>query len=130
METEIDIQKRIADQMRNTSDLMKFHNGEFSTFYGNRNDFKKSSILLKAITTHSANQMRLNQIIKSANILSSVALVTYNIEGKIVTFDMHPSLLYLLILSTDSYLYVFKITNGEIQGKISVNSFSSSNFIE
>ena len=46
-------------------------------------------------------------------------LTRYKVDGAILSFEIHPSNEYLLVLSY-RFLYVFKVANGEICGKIPI----------
>ena len=80
----------------------------------------------RVITTHNVSSLRLHQVYKSQGTLTSIVLTTYYVEGRIVDYGIHPSNEYLVVLSNEAFLYIFKLANGELRGKIQTHRYSSS----
>ena len=49
----------------------------------------------------------------------------YRTQGEIVTFKLHPSLEYILVLTKNGVVFIFNIADGDIRGKISVEADSN-----
>ena len=90
------------------------------------NALKPSTI--KAITVHNVNTLRMHQIHKSQNALTSISLVNYYVDGRIMDVQIHPSNDYLLVLTNEGIISIFKLANGELRGRIEVKPFSTSNY--
>lgn len=49
-------------------------------------------------------------------------LCSYEIDGLITGFDIHPSKDYIILSSDQGYYYVFRIETGELRGKVPIMS--------
>ncbi len=82
---------------------------------------KSTTNELRVITTYSSNTIRLHQITRNLNGLNSLVAVNYQINGQIKDFDIHVSKEFLFVLGSLGYVYIFKITSGELKATIAVS---------
>jgi len=78
----------------------------------------------RIITVHNISTLRLHQLVKSQGYLNSIVLANYHLQGRVLDFAIHASNDYLLVLSNENLLYIFKIATGEIKAKIEMPKLS------
>ena len=80
----------------------------------------------RIITVHNISTLRLHQLVKSQGYLNSIVLANYHLQGRVLDYAIHASNDYLLVLSNENLLYIFKIATGEIKAKIEMPKLSHS----
>ena len=116
---------------KENSSVIKIKYAGGASPYGNSSYISEPYISSKEtaqriIAVHNISTLRLHQVVKSQGYLNSIVLANYHLQGRVLDYAIHASNDYLLVLSNENLLYIFKIATGEIKAKIEMPKLSYS----
>lgn len=86
--------------------------------------YVKAENAIKSITVHNSSTLRLQQIYRDDLTISATGKTVYCVDGKLTSYQVHPSNDYIVVLSNVGFLYIFKLINADLRVKIAVPSLS------
>ncbi|CAI2364164.1 unnamed protein product [Moneuplotes crassus] len=104
-ETKISLKARILDNSSNTMAQA----GRMNQGLNNAHNFR-------IISLHSPSSLRLQSF--DAEYKTKLFQCSYELEGLVAGFEIHPSNEYLIALSDQGFFYIFKLETGELRGKV------------
>ena len=88
--------------------------------------YVKTENAIKSVTVHNSSTLRLQQIYRDDFTISATSKTVYCVDGKLTSFQVHPSNDYIIVLSNIGFLYIFKLINADLRVKIAIPSLSRS----
>ena len=86
--------------------------------------YVKAENAIKSITVHNSSTLRLQQIYRDDLTISATGKTVYCVDGKLTSYQVHPSNDYIIVLSNVGFLYIFKLINADLRVKIPIPSLS------
>ena len=108
-ETVVSLKARILDN----SSVEIAQSGRANQGLNNAHNFR-------IVTLHSPSSLRLQAF--DGEYKTKLFQCSYELEGLVAGFEIHPSNEYLIAISDQGFFYIFKLETGELRGKVPIMS--------
>lgn len=108
-ETKASLKVRILEGPQNISQ----HAGKHGHGYNSGHNFR-------IVSLHSPCSLRLQAF--DAEYRTKLFQCSYELDGVVAGFEIHPSNEYLIAISDQGFFYIFKLETGELRGKVPIMS--------